>query len=204
MCLSPNFINANLTTTLVSSVPYSPQLFEANPPNQIMILFKTQIIFLGTQNQLHYLPMGYFPSLALIEKRGKMYAGLQSTPFLIEMWEREEQNSWPPFSEEFPGYFIFSIYPWYMKSEIYSFCSPDAYSVHFFFPSWSDDSPFIVHEVLEAFLKVVLIEYLVSVYVIPLCMSVYGYAGWFYWLKETAFLSVLWGKNTVLCLTNFS
>lgn len=64
-----------------------------------------------------------------------------------------------------------------MKNEIYSFCSPDASSVHFFFPSCSDDSSFIVHEVPEAFLKVVLIECLVSIYVIAMCMSVYGIRG---------------------------
>lgn len=61
-----------------------------------------------------------------------------------------------------------------MKNEISFFCSPDSNSVRFFFPTWSDDNPFIVHEVLVAFLKVVLIESLVSIYVILPCMNVYG------------------------------
>lgn len=61
-----------------------------------------------------------------------------------------------------------------MENEMYFFCSPDSYSVCFFFPSQSDDSPFIAHEVLGAFLHVVLIECIVSIYVILLCMNVYG------------------------------
>lgn len=103
-----------------------------------------------------------------------MHAALQSPPFLTKMWESEERSNWPPFCEEFPGNFISSSYPWYVKNEIYSFCSPDTYSLSFFLPGWSDDSPFIVHEVLEAVLKVVLIECLVSIYVILLCTNVDG------------------------------
>lgn len=61
-----------------------------------------------------------------------------------------------------------------MENEIHFFCSPDSHSVCFLFPSWSDDSPFIAHEVLGAFLHVVLIECLVSICVILLCMNVCG------------------------------
>lgn len=61
-----------------------------------------------------------------------------------------------------------------MKNEIYFLCSPDSYSVCFFFPGWSDDSLLIAHEVLGAFLKAVLIECLVSTYAILLCVNVYG------------------------------
>lgn len=64
-----------------------------------------------------------------------------------------------------------------MKNEIYSFCSLDAFSVRFFCPSCSDDSPFIAHEVPEVFLTVVLIECLVSIYVILLYICVYAICG---------------------------
>lgn len=71
-----------LTSTRLIYPPPTPSL-EANPPDQLTILFKAQIIFLRTQSRLHFLQMEYFPSLALIEKRGQMRAALQSTPFFL-------------------------------------------------------------------------------------------------------------------------
>ena len=124
ICISPSFINNKLTTILVSSAVSHSRLFAANPSNHIVILLRLRPSWCFKEE----LKIGCIP-----------YNGI----FSIFNWKTEEDvcclaehfsyrdvRKWgakqlTPFSEEFPGNFIF-FKP--LVDEIYFFCSPDSHS----------------------------------------------------------------------------
>lgn len=124
ICISPSFINNKLTTILVSSAVSHSGLFAANPSNHIVILLCLRPSWCFKEE----LKIGCIP-----------YNGI----FSIFNWKTEEDvcclaehfsyrdvRKWgakqlTPFSEEFPGNFIF-FKP--LVHEIHFFCSPDSHS----------------------------------------------------------------------------
>lgn len=111
-----------------------------------------------------------------------------------------------PFSEEFPGNFIFSpkLPPIHEKWNIFLLFSWLLFCMLLFSKLEWWQSIYCTWGTCSfpkgGFNRTPCISLSMSFYCVWMCME---YAGWFYYLKEIGFPSVLWGKNAFLCLTSF-
>lgn len=182
-----------------------PQLLEANSPHRIMIQGPDNI-FKKNSKSVYSLQMEYFLSSALIEKWRRMYAALQNTPFLTKMWDSEEQNNWPLSQKNFLGISFFSpkLPPIHEKWNIFLLFSWLLFCMLLFSKLEWWQSIYCTWGTCSfpkgGFNRTPCISLSMSFYCVWMCMD---YAGWFYYLKEIGFPSVLWGKNAFLCLTSF-
>lgn len=144
--------------------------------------------------------MEYFLSSALIEKWRRMYAALQNTPFLTKMWDSEEQNNWPLSQKNFLGISFFSpkLPPIHEKWNTFLLFSWLLFCMLLFSKLEWWQSIYCTWGTCSfpkgGFNRTPCISLSMSFYCVWMCME---YAGWFYYLKEIGFPSVLWGKKCI-------